>query len=152
MTRPTRAHHPCLSKSQLLRVKSCDFESNPKHLPHAPNQMHRTKSTGRLIAKKFGNTLDRVNWNGHKQERGARRAPPDLRWPALDNTTKTIGQSISVGCLAMPVECEVPPNRPAPQEVYFIKSGCDALRMPNSKSKQISKMTVFIFLLMKNTI
>ena len=71
--------------------------------------MHRTKSTGRLIAKKFGNTLDRVNWNGHKQERGTRRAPPDLRWPALDNTTKTVGQSISVGCLAMPVECEVPP-------------------------------------------
>jgi hypothetical protein len=89
-------------------------------------------------------------------KKGARAEHPltcaGLRWPALDDTTKTISQSISVGCLAMPVECEVPPNRPAPQEVYFIKSGCDALRMPNSKSKQMSKMTVFIFLLMKNTI
>ena len=94
---------------------------------------------GGLLEKNFVNKIEQAEWNQHTKKRVARGANPDLRWCYLVDSTKNSSHGISVGCLIIPVEDELPLHTHAPQEVYLIKSGSGRLLMPNGKSRSVSE-------------
>ena len=91
------------------------------------------------MEKIFVNKIEQAEWNQHTKERVARGANPDLRSCYLVDSTKNSSHGISVGCLIIPVEDELPLHTHAPQEVYLIKSGSGRLLMPNGKSRSVSE-------------
>jgi mannose-6-phosphate isomerase-like protein (cupin superfamily) len=87
----------------------------------------------------FVNNLHEAHWDRHATEKIETGANPDLRWCYLVDSTKHASHGLSVGCLVIPVDGELPPHTHAPQEVYFIKSGSGLLLMPDKKTKSVSE-------------
>jgi mannose-6-phosphate isomerase-like protein (cupin superfamily) len=89
------------------------------------------------LEKIFVSNVREAEWNRHTDEKIAVGANPDLRWCYLVDSTQNASHGVSVGCLVIPIDGELPAHTHTPQEVYLIKSGSGLLLMPGGKSKPV---------------
>jgi len=64
-------------------------------------------------------------------------ANPNLKWCRLIDSKIQLTNGLSMSCLVIPVNGELPLHRHTPQEIYLIKSGHGLLLLDNSETKAI---------------